>query len=66
MLKRNSGTVRRSGSQTTHRASIQEESAIPAQLLHGELKNRGLRDGSVIDAEGSPGSEEVTKAARHR
>jgi hypothetical protein len=53
MLKRNSGTVRGSGSQTTHRACIQEESTISAQLLHGELKNRGLRDDSVIDAEGS-------------
>lgn len=36
-----------------YRACIHEEGSIPAQLLHWELKNGGLRYGSVIDVESS-------------
>lgn len=45
----------RSGSLTTHRACIHEESTIPAQILHGKLKDRRLRHSSVTDAECSLG-----------
>lgn len=38
---------------TTHRSGVHEERALPAELLHRQLQDSRLRDGSLIDVQSS-------------
>lgn len=43
----------KAGPKASYRSSIHEESCLPAELLHRQLQESGLRDGPLIDVQSS-------------
>lgn len=46
-------TLSESGMNVSYHSSIHEEGSLPAELFHRQLQQPGLRDGPLVDVQGS-------------